>query len=204
MLVMALEDYDEVTGKAAKAPIMLRDVVGRKPASHACDIGGGGASGHSTAQGGIDLPYISQLYGKPEEAIVAELGDLVYRDPETKSWQTADQYLSGNVRDKLRIAEAAGPAFARNAEALRNVQPRTCCPAISTPTWVSADNVSISRCSPPDCSAFPRLPSRSTIWSKTRCGASRPGTPPRRRSPPPLSTARSGPTAPGCRSCASN
>ena len=49
--------------------------------------------------GGIDLPLIARLYGKPEDAIVAELGDLIYRDPESKSWQTADEYLSGNVRE---------------------------------------------------------------------------------------------------------
>ena len=78
--------------------------------------------------GGIDLAYISRLYGKPEEAIVAELGDLIYRDPQSRHWQTADAYLSGNVREKLKLAEAAGPAYARNAEALRHVQPEDVLP----------------------------------------------------------------------------
>ena len=79
-------------------------------------------------KGGIDLAYMSQLYGKPDDAIVAELGDLIYRDPESKQWQTADAYLSGNVREKLKTAEAAGPAYARNAQALRNVQPEDVLP----------------------------------------------------------------------------
>src|SRR5205807_7590530 len=68
------------------------------------------------------------LYGKPEAQVVAELGDLIYRDPESKGWQTADAYLSGNVRAKLASAERAGPAYARNAEALRAVQPEDVLP----------------------------------------------------------------------------
>ena len=47
--------------------------------------------------------------------IIAELGDLIYQDPDTGAWQTADAYLSGNVRAKLSIAEAAGAAYTRNA-----------------------------------------------------------------------------------------
>ena len=59
---------------------------------------------------------------------MAELGDLIYQDPETQAWETADVYLSGNVRAKLVAAEAAGPAFKRNAEALRRVQPEDVLP----------------------------------------------------------------------------
>src|SRR5262249_40563568 len=73
--------------------------------------------------GGVDLATISRLYGKPEEAVALELGDLIYRDPESQAWQTADEYLSGNVRDKLARALAAGPAYERNALALKAVQP---------------------------------------------------------------------------------
>jgi N12 class adenine-specific DNA methylase len=128
MLVMALEDYDEVTGRAAKAPIMLRDVVGKSPPVTHVTSAEEGLLVSLDRTGGIDLPYIAKLYGKPEDAIVAELGDLVYRDPESQAWQTADAYLSGNVREKLKAAEAAGPAFARNAEALRQVQPEDVLP----------------------------------------------------------------------------
>jgi N12 class adenine-specific DNA methylase len=128
MLVMALEDYDEVTGKAAKAPIMLRDVVGPTPPITSVRSAEEGLLVSLDRTGGIDLAYISQLYGKPEEAIIAELGDLIYRDPESQHWQTADEYLSGNVRAKLAAAVTAGPAFARNAEALRAVQPEDVLP----------------------------------------------------------------------------
>jgi N12 class adenine-specific DNA methylase len=128
MLVMALEDYDEVTGKAAKAPILLRDVVGKSPPITTVASAEEGLLVSLDRTGGIDLAYIARLYGKPEEAIVAELGDLIYRDPESKAWQTADEYLSGNVRGKLAAAVAAGPAYARNAEALKGVQPEDVLP----------------------------------------------------------------------------
>jgi N12 class adenine-specific DNA methylase/predicted RNA methylase len=145
MLVMALEDYDEVTGKAAKAPILLRDVVGKSPPVTHVTSAEEGLLVSLDRKGGIDLAYMSQLYGKPEEAIVAELGELIYRDPESKQWQTADAYLSGNVREKLKLAEAAGPAYARNAHALRNVQPEDVLPGdidagLGAP-WVPASDI---------------------------------------------------------------
>jgi N12 class adenine-specific DNA methylase len=128
MLVMALEDYDEVTGKAAKSAILLKDVVGPTPEVTTVRSAEEGLLVSLDRKGGIDLPYIAQLYGKPEPAIIAELGDLIYHDPESKTWQTADAYLSGNVRAKLATAVAAGPAYARNAEALKAVQPEDVLP----------------------------------------------------------------------------
>ena len=76
----------------------------------------------------VDLPFIGQLYGKDRKEVIAELGDLIFPDPESKSWQTADMYLSGNVRAKLAFAEQAGPLYARNAMALRAVQPEDVLP----------------------------------------------------------------------------
>src|SRR5256885_8065084 len=52
----------------------------------------------------------------------------LYQDPDTQAWQTADAYLSGNVRAKLAAAERAGAAYERNAEALRLVQPEDVLP----------------------------------------------------------------------------
>src|SRR5206468_3927683 len=68
------------------------------------------------------------LYGAPVRQIIAELGDLIYQDPDTQVWYTADVYLSGNVRAKLAAAEHAGSAYARNVEALRKVQPEDVLP----------------------------------------------------------------------------
>ncbi|WP_422929711.1 DEAD/DEAH box helicase family protein [Singulisphaera sp. PoT] len=128
MLVMALEEYDESTGEARKAPILLRDVVGPRPPITRVRTAEEGLLASLDRTGGIDLRYISGLYGKPEGRIAAELEDLIYLDPKTKVWQTADAYLSGDVREKLRIAEAAGPNYARNAEALKSVQPEDVLP----------------------------------------------------------------------------
>ncbi|HEX5272557.1 MAG TPA: DEAD/DEAH box helicase family protein, partial [Gemmataceae bacterium] len=128
MLVMALEEYDEVTGKATKAAIMRRDVVGKTPPVTRVETAEEGLLVSLNQRGAVDLPFIAGLYGKPEEQIVAELGDLIYRDPESKQWQTADAYLSGNVRAKLAAAGAAGAEYARNAEALKKVQPEDVLP----------------------------------------------------------------------------
>ena len=128
MLVMALEEYDEVTGKAAKAPILLKDVVGKSPPIDRVQSAEEGLLVSLDRTGGIDLAFISRLYGKPEEVIAAELGDLIYLDPASKSWQTADAYLSGDVRAKLATAQHAGPEFARNAQALAQVQPEDVLP----------------------------------------------------------------------------
>ena len=128
MLVMSLEDYDEVTGKAAKAAIMLKDVVGKTPPVTHVRSAEEGLLVSLNQRGTVDLPFIGTLYGKPKAQIVAELGDLIFPDPQSRTWQTADDYLSGNVRAKLAAAESAGPQFARNAEALRNVQPEDVLP----------------------------------------------------------------------------
>lgn len=76
--------------------------------------------------GRLDLARISQLYGKDEQAVIKELGDLVYQDP-VQSWVTADNYLSGNVKAKLAQAREAmaqyGNDYERNVKALEQVQP---------------------------------------------------------------------------------
>ena len=77
-------------------------------------------------RGRVDMEMMVQLYGKTEEQIANELGDLLFSDPDA-GWQTRDQYLSGNVKRKLARAEEAAKtsqAYARNVEALRAVQPR--------------------------------------------------------------------------------
>ena len=128
MLVMSLEDYDEATGKAAKAAIMTKDVVGKTPPITHVRTAEEGLLVSLNQRGSVDLEFIAGLYGKPEQQIIAELGDLIYLDPESKTWQTADAYLSGNVRAKLAAAEAAGPEYVRNADSLRAVQPEDVLP----------------------------------------------------------------------------
>ena len=125
MLVMALEDYDEVTGKAA---IMKKDVVGKNPPITHVMNAEEGLLVSLNQRGAVDLPFICELYGKPRKDVIAELGDLIFPNPEARKWETADAYLSGDVRAKLAAAEAAGTPYARNVAALRKVQPEDVLP----------------------------------------------------------------------------
>ena len=75
----------------------------------------------------VDMAYMSQLTGKSEEDIIEELNGVIFLDPVYGDWQTADEYLSGNVRQKLREAENAAvdsPSYLPNVEALRAAQPK--------------------------------------------------------------------------------
>ena len=123
MLVMSLENYDEQAGKATKAAIMKQDVVGKHPPVTSVQSAEEGLLVSLDQTGEVDLPLIATLCSKTHEQVVAELGDLVFQDPESRSWQTADAYLSGNVRAKLAAVLQTGAGYARNAEALQAVQP---------------------------------------------------------------------------------
>src|SRR3989442_3066035 len=103
-------------------------VVGVRPPLTTVQSAGEGLLVSLDQRGVVDLPYIATLYNAPVRQIIAELGDLLYQDPDTQAWQTADAYLSGNVRAKLAAAERAGAAYERNAEALRLVQPEDVLP----------------------------------------------------------------------------
>ena len=77
--------------------------------------------------GQINWPRMESLTGKSASDLQDELGSLAYRNPEGGAWETADQYLSGNVRAKLVAAEASArldPVYQRNIEALQAVQPK--------------------------------------------------------------------------------
>ena len=75
----------------------------------------------------VDMRYMAQLSGKSQDELIDELTGVIFLDPVRGNWQTADEYLSGNVRQKLRQAEAAAvdaPGYAPNVEALRQAQPK--------------------------------------------------------------------------------
>ena len=75
----------------------------------------------------VDMAYMSQLTGKSEDDIIDELNGVIFLDPVYGDWQTADEYLSGNVRQKLREAEKAAvdsPGYLPNVEVLRAAQPK--------------------------------------------------------------------------------
>ena len=75
----------------------------------------------------VDMHYMAQLSGKSQDELIDELNGVIFLDPTRGNWQTADEYLSGNVRQKLRQAKAAAvdaPGYAPNVEALQQAQPK--------------------------------------------------------------------------------
>lgn len=75
----------------------------------------------------VDLAFMSQLSGKTEAEMIKDLHGVIYKDPVKNTWQTADEYLSGNVRKKLRQAQKAAEqdsAYQINVEALEKAQPK--------------------------------------------------------------------------------
>lgn len=145
MLVMSLEDYDEVTGVAGRSAIMTQDVVGRHEPITSVRSAEEGLLVSLNQQGRVNLNLISRLYGKAIDEVTTELADLIYRNPATLQWETADEYLSGNVRQKLEVAKEAGPEFVRNVERLQAVQPPDILPGdidanLGAP-WIPLDDV---------------------------------------------------------------
>lgn len=75
----------------------------------------------------VDVPFMVQLCGKPEQEVTDELAGAIFRNPVTQQWETSDEYLSGNVREKLATAEpfAANHAeYQINVDYLKRVQPK--------------------------------------------------------------------------------
>jgi len=126
-LLVSLEEFDPETKRATKTAIFDRRTLERyrpvdrvEAASEALLV-----SLNETSQ--ISWPRMESLTGRRAAELQDELGSLVYRNPEGGAWETADRYLSGNVRAKLAVAQASeqiDPAYPRNVEALRAVQPK--------------------------------------------------------------------------------
>lgn len=124
-LVMALERYDEKTDTAAKMPIMERDVIGPTPPVSQVETALDGLLVSLNQRGRVDIGYIIALYGASEDEVIKELGSHIYYDPAQSSYVTAEEYLSGNVREKLRVAhaDADDPRIAQGIKALEEAQP---------------------------------------------------------------------------------
>ena len=134
-LLCSLENLDENGKLKSKADMFTkRTIRPERNISHAATPSEALAISIGE-RGRVDLPYMSELLGKPGDydSIITDLRGVIFKDPTTDvtdpeaGWQTADEYLSGNVRNKLRIAELAvltNPEFAPNVEALTKAQPR--------------------------------------------------------------------------------
>ena len=123
--VAAIENYDPETGKASKAAIFKGDVTASLSGpqiTNAVDSVGWSLN----AFGGIEPQAMADQLGISRDRLIADLGDRIYLNPNGETWQTAEQYLAGDVVEKLEQAQAAAEAdksYQRNVDALIKVQP---------------------------------------------------------------------------------
>ena len=128
-LLCSLEVLDDDGNLKRKADIFTkRTIQNRQPVTHV-DTAQEALAVSIGERARVDLPYMAQLTDRPVSELTDELGasGTIYRDPETETWQTADEYLSGNVRHKLREAQRAAednPAYQPNVDALAAAIPK--------------------------------------------------------------------------------
>ena len=125
-LLLSLETYDPETKRAAKTAIFERRTLERyRPVEHV-ETAAEALAVSLNETGEINWPRMEQVTGRAPGSFSSELGPSIYRNPEGGHWETADCYLSGNVRAKLAVARdgrGLDPAYQRNIEALEAVQP---------------------------------------------------------------------------------
>lgn len=126
-LLCSLERLDEDGNLAGKADMFTKRTIRRKEVITHVDTANEALAVSMEEYGKVDITFMSNLCGKSAEKITEELTGVIFKNPDTQEWETADEYLSGNVREKLRIAEKAAESediYKNNAEALENVQPK--------------------------------------------------------------------------------
>ena len=134
-LLCSLENLDEQGQLKSKAAMFTKRTIRPERTITSVDTPTEALAVSIGEKGRVDLPYMAELLGTPGEyeRITSELSGVIFKDPSAdptdpeEGWQMADEYLSGDVRNKLRIAQLAAetnPEFAVNAAALEKAQPR--------------------------------------------------------------------------------
>ena len=134
-LLCSLENLDENKQLKSKADMFTKRTIRPERTVTSVDTPSEALAVSIGEYGRVDLPYMAKLLGSPGdyERITTELQGVIFKDPSADAdepeagWQTADEYLSGNVRNKLRMAQLAAeshPEFKINVEALTKAQPK--------------------------------------------------------------------------------
>ena len=126
-LLAALEVLDENGQLKRKADIFTKRTIRKPEPVESVDTASEALALSIGERARVDLPYMASLCGRTEDEIIDELRGVIFLDPESNEWQTSDEYLSGNVREKLRAAQSAAerdPAYQVNVEYLKRVQPK--------------------------------------------------------------------------------
>ena len=126
-LLCSLEKFDDEGNFAGKADMFSRRTIQRARVVSSVDTASEALAVSLAEKAVVDLPYMASLASKSEEEIKEELTGVIFRNPVTEGYETADEYLSGNVRTKLDLAKKAAetqPEYAVNVAALEKVMPK--------------------------------------------------------------------------------
>ena len=126
-LLCSLEKQDEEGNFLGKADMFTKRTIKKAEVVTSVDTASEALAVSLAEKAAIDFEYMSELSGKDEDMLIDELTGIIFKNPLSEEWETADAYLSGNVRNKLEAAETFAkndPMYAVNVEALKRVQPR--------------------------------------------------------------------------------
>ena len=126
-LLCSLEELDEDKNLKRKADMFTRRTIRAHEAVTSVDTASEALALSISEKACVDMEYMSKLTGRSQDELINELNGVIFLDPVRGEWQTADEYLSGNVRQKLREAEQAAqesPGYLPNVEALKAAQPK--------------------------------------------------------------------------------
>jgi len=126
-LLCSLEKLDDEGKFEGKADMFTKRTIKRAEVVTSVDTASEALAVSLSEKAKVDLPYMAELAGKSEDEITEELSGVIFKNPLTDRWETADEYLSGNVREKLAVARNYAendPAYAVNVASLERVQPK--------------------------------------------------------------------------------
>ena len=124
-LLCSLEVIDENGNLERKADMFTKRTIRQQSVVTSVDTATEALAVSLSEKAKVDMPYMAELTGKTEEQLAEELTGVIFLNPTTKQYETADEYLSGDVRWKLQLLrEIDDPQYAANMAALEKVQPK--------------------------------------------------------------------------------
>ena len=126
-LLCSLEKLDDEGNFKGKADMFTKRTIKKAEVVTSVDTASEALAVSLGEKAKIDLSYMEELTGKDKDILTEELRGVIFQNPLTDAWETADEYLSGNVREKLEVAatyEENHPEYAVNVQALKQVQPK--------------------------------------------------------------------------------
>ncbi|NSG86435.1 DEAD/DEAH box helicase family protein [Blautia faecis] len=147
-LLTSLEFLDDKGELKRKADIFTKRTIRRAETVTSVDTASEALAVSIGERAGVDLSYMAQLSGKTEAKLTEELSGVIFKNPISEKWEPSDEYLSGNVREKLQIAKQFAedhPEYQVNVQYLEQVQPKDLdaseIEARLGATWISEDYI---------------------------------------------------------------